>query len=36
MGVQYSGFAAVCIANEFWREQVQAVPFNRRLLLLPH
>src|SRR5262245_58568523 len=22
--------------NEFWREQVSAVPFNRRLLLLPH
>jgi geranylgeranyl pyrophosphate synthase len=36
LGSQYSGFAAVCIANEFWREQVQAIPFNRRLLLLPH
>ena len=36
LGMQYSGFAAVCIANEFWREQVQAIPFNRRLLLLPH
>lgn len=36
LGTQYSGFAAVCIANEFWREQVQAIPFNRRLLLLPH
>jgi geranylgeranyl pyrophosphate synthase len=33
---QYLGFTMVCIANEFWREQVQAVPFNRRLLLLPH
>ncbi len=33
---QYLGFAMVCIANEFWREQVQAIPFNRRLLLLPH
>jgi geranylgeranyl pyrophosphate synthase len=32
----YLGFSMVCIANEFWREQVQAIPFNRRLLLLPH
>jgi geranylgeranyl pyrophosphate synthase len=33
---QYLGFAMVCIANEFWREQVQAIDFKRRLLLLPH
>ena len=33
---EYLGFTMVCIANEFWREQVQAIPFNRRLLLLPH
>jgi geranylgeranyl pyrophosphate synthase len=33
---QYLGFTMVCIANEFWREQVQSIPFNRRLLLLPH
>lgn len=33
---EYLGFAVVMIANEFWREQVQAIPFNRRLLLLPH
>ncbi len=33
---QYLGFAMVCIANEFWREQVQAIDFSRRLLLLPH
>jgi geranylgeranyl diphosphate synthase, type II len=33
---QYLGFTMVCIANEFWREQVQAIPFNRRLLLVPH
>src|SRR3954447_18540898 len=33
---QYLGFAMVMVANEFWREQVQAIPFNRRLLLLPH
>jgi geranylgeranyl pyrophosphate synthase len=36
LGPQYLGFAMVCIANEFWREQVQAVDFKRRLLLLPH
>lgn len=36
LGEQYLGFAMVCIANDFWREQVQAIPFNRRLLLLPH
>lgn len=36
LGEQYLGFAMVLIANEFWREQVQAIPFNRRLLLLPH
>jgi geranylgeranyl diphosphate synthase type II len=33
---QYLGFAMVCISNEFWREQVQAIDFKRRLLLLPH
>jgi geranylgeranyl diphosphate synthase type II len=33
---QYLGFAMVCLANEFWREQVQATDFKRRLLLLPH
>lgn len=32
----YLGFAMVVISNEFWRDQVQAIPFNRRLLLLPH
>ena len=33
---EFLGFTMVCIANEFWREQLQAIPFNRRLLLLPH
>jgi geranylgeranyl pyrophosphate synthase len=33
---EYLGFTMVCIANEFWREQVMAIPFNRRLMLLPH
>ncbi len=36
LGEQYLGFTMVCIANEFWREQVQAIAFKRRLLLLPH
>src|SRR5205823_5510611 len=33
---QYLGFTIIYIANEFWREQVQAIPFNRQLLLVPH
>jgi geranylgeranyl pyrophosphate synthase len=33
---QYLGFAMVALSNEFWREQVRAIPFGRRLLLLPH
>ena len=36
LGEQYLGFTLVCLANEFWREQVAAVPFHRRLMLLPH
>jgi geranylgeranyl pyrophosphate synthase len=32
----YLGFAMVCLSNEFWREQVSAIDFKRRLLLLPH
>jgi geranylgeranyl pyrophosphate synthase len=36
LGEQYLGFTMVAISNEFWREQVQAVDFKRRLLLLPH
>jgi geranylgeranyl diphosphate synthase type II len=36
LGEQYLGFALVAVANEFWRDQVAAVPFHRRLLLLPH
>lgn len=35
-GPQYTGFTSVCIANEFWREQVQAIDFSRRLFLMPH
>ncbi len=36
LGEQYLGFALVSLMNEFWREQVAAIPFHRRLLLLPH
>jgi geranylgeranyl pyrophosphate synthase len=36
LGEQYLGFSMVCLSNEFWREQVQAIDFKRRLLLLPH
>ncbi|OAI40824.1 polyprenyl synthetase [Planctomycetaceae bacterium SCGC AG-212-D15] len=36
LGDQYLGFTMVSVANEFWREQVSAVDFKRRLLLLPH
>jgi len=36
LGEQYLGFTLVCLANEFWREQVAAIDFKRRLLLLPH
>ncbi|HZZ78167.1 MAG TPA: polyprenyl synthetase family protein [Gemmataceae bacterium] len=33
---QYLGFTMVAISNEFWRDQVSAIDFSRRLLLLPH
>jgi geranylgeranyl pyrophosphate synthase len=36
LGEQYLGFTMVALSNEFWRDQVQAVDFKRRLLLLPH
>jgi geranylgeranyl diphosphate synthase, type II len=36
LDISYLGFTMVCLANEFWREQVQAIPFHRRLLLVPH
>ncbi len=32
---KYRDYAAVLINNEAWREQMAAVPFERRLLLLP-
>jgi geranylgeranyl pyrophosphate synthase len=32
----YLGWTMVVLASAFWRDQVAAVPFNRRLFLLPH
>ncbi|MCX7803895.1 MAG: polyprenyl synthetase family protein [Planctomycetota bacterium] len=32
----YLGFTMVAVDNGFWRERFAAVPFERRLLLLPH
>ncbi|MEK6247377.1 MAG: polyprenyl synthetase family protein, partial [Planctomycetales bacterium] len=32
----YVGWTMVILSSEFWRDQVAAVPFSRRLLLLPH
>jgi geranylgeranyl diphosphate synthase type II len=33
---KYLGFAMVMIGNAFWKQQFLAIPFNRRMLLLPH
>ena len=32
----FLGFAMVLIGNAFWKQQFLAIPFERRLLLLPH
>lgn len=32
----YLGFAMVAVSNEFWRPTLEAIPFRRRLFLLPH
>jgi geranylgeranyl pyrophosphate synthase len=32
----YLGFSMVALSSEFWRPRFAAVPFRRRLLLLPH
>lgn len=32
----YLGFAMVMIGNFFWKRQLLAIPFERRMLLLPH
>jgi geranylgeranyl diphosphate synthase, type II len=36
IGEQFLGFTMVMLTNEFWRDQVAAIPFHRRLMLLPH
>lgn len=33
---KYLGFAMVMIGNFFWKQQFLAIPFERRMLLLPH
>lgn len=33
---KYLGFAMVLIGNFFWKQQFLALPFERRMLLLPH
>ena len=33
---KFLGFAMVMIGNFFWKQQFMAIPFNRRMLLLPH
>ncbi|MBL8817043.1 MAG: polyprenyl synthetase family protein [Planctomyces sp.] len=33
---RYLGFAMVMVGNFFWKQQFLAIPFNRRMLLLPH
>ena len=36
LGESCLGFTMVMLTNAFWREQVAAIPFHRRLMLLPH
>lgn len=36
MPASYLGFTMVSLSNEFWREQLMAIDFSRRLFLLPH
>jgi len=33
---EFLGFSMVALSNEYWRDWFAAVPFSRRLLLLPH
>jgi geranylgeranyl diphosphate synthase type II len=32
----FLGYAMVAVSNALWRRQFESIPFNRRLLLLPH
>jgi geranylgeranyl pyrophosphate synthase len=36
LGEGFVGWTMVNLSSEFWREQVAATPYDRRLLLLPH
>ncbi|MFM8274931.1 MAG: polyprenyl synthetase family protein [Gemmata sp.] len=36
LGESCLGFTMVMLTNAFWRDQVAAIPFSRRLMLLPH
>jgi len=33
---KFLGFSMVMVGNYFWKQQFLAIPFNRRMLLLPH
>lgn len=33
---KFLGFAMVMVGNFFWKQQFLSIPFNRRMLLLPH
>jgi geranylgeranyl diphosphate synthase, type II len=33
---KFLGFSMVMVGNFFWKQQFMAIPFNRRMLLLPH
>jgi len=33
---KYLGFSMVMVGNAFWKQQFLAIPFSRRMLLLPH
>lgn len=33
---KFLGFSMVMVGNFFWKQQFLAIPFNRRMLLLPH
>jgi geranylgeranyl pyrophosphate synthase len=35
MPAEFADFAAVLVSNELWRDRVAAVPYERRLLMLP-
>ena len=35
LSASYAGWTMVVLSNEFWRDRVLAVPYSRRLLLLP-